>query len=129
VTAPRFDLVDVEAGVYVRSEFGELHLCAVDEDEDEAEALPPSAGRMKSRKGYEATARRSRGLAERGRSVALDSPWRAKKIAALQRSALRIGTETVGRFHIATFALGSFHDFKIPCFRRIPLPSPVFWNQ
>src|SRR5882762_11175116 len=35
---------------------------AVDEDEAEAEALPPSAGRMKSRKGYEATARRSRGL-------------------------------------------------------------------
>src|SRR5882672_10629567 len=25
VTAPRFDLVDVEPGLYVRSEFGELH--------------------------------------------------------------------------------------------------------
>jgi len=47
MTAPEFDLVDVEPGLYLRGEFVSSIFGAV----GEAEALTYSAGRMKSRKG------------------------------------------------------------------------------
>src|SRR5882724_8867844 len=100
-------------------------LGAVDEDEAEAEVLPPSAGRMESRKGYEATARRSRGLAGKetfgcaGFAVAReeDSSAPAASIADWDRNCRRVftlpGLRSV-RSMIST----------LPCFRRVP-PTPL----
>src|SRR5258708_11070856 len=95
MTAPEFDLVDVETGLYLRGEFSELHFWR------------GRGGRSAHRLCWENEV--AKGIRGHGQAVArvggkgdvrlsLDMLRRPKKVAAHQRSAPRIGTGIVGAF-------------------------------
>src|ERR1700730_5593090 len=94
MTAPEFDLVDVEPGLYLRGEFGELHFWR----SRGARSAHILCWEDEVAKGIRGHGQAVAGWRESRCSVELDMLWRPKKVAVHKRSAPRIGTGILGAF-------------------------------